>query len=55
MTLALQFIGIALIYDGLTDIWIASRAIRAVRDKERQEEMLEAEYREVDTEKDDWS
>ncbi len=55
VTLALQFIGIALIYDGLTDIWIASRAIRAVRDKERQEEMLEAEYREVDTKKDDWS
>ena len=55
VTLALQFIGVALIYDGLTDIWIASRAIRAVRDKERQEEMLEAEYREVDAEKDDWS
>lgn len=49
VTLALQFIGIALIYDGLTDIWIASRAIRAARAKRKEEEALESPYREVDS------
>lgn len=48
--LALQFIGIALIYDGLSDLWIASRAIHAAKVKREQEEVLEVEYREVDEE-----
>lgn len=50
VTLALQFIGIALIYDGLTDLWIATQAIRAARTMRRQEEALESEYREVESE-----
>lgn len=48
--LALQFIGIALIYDGLSDLWIASRAIHAAKVMREQEEVLEVEYREVDDE-----
>lgn len=48
--LALQFIGIALIYDGLSDLWIASRAIHAAKVMREQEEVLEVEYREVDGE-----
>lgn len=50
VTLALQFIGIALIYDGVKDLWIASRVIRAAKERQMQEEALEAEYREVDDE-----
>lgn len=50
VTLALQFIGIALIYDGLTDIWVVSRAIRAARARRREEEALESPYREVESE-----
>lgn len=50
VTLALQFIGVALIYDGLTDLWIASRAIRVARAMKRQEEALESEYKEVESE-----
>lgn len=50
VTLALQFIGVALIYDGLTDLWIASQAIRAARAMKRQEEALESEYKEVESE-----
>lgn len=53
VTLALQFIGVALIYDGLTDIWVASRAIRAARTKQKEEEALEVPYREVESEPED--
>ena len=50
VTLALQFIGAALIYDGLTDLWVAGRAIYYAREKRKQEEALEVEYREVESE-----
>ncbi|MCI5872415.1 MAG: DUF308 domain-containing protein [Roseburia sp.] len=50
VTLALQFIGVALIYDGMTDIWVASRAIRVARAKRKEEEALESPYREVESE-----
>lgn len=53
VTLALQFIGVALIYDGLTDIWVASRAIRVARTKQKEEEALEVPYREVESEPED--
>lgn len=50
VTLALQFIGVALIYDGITDLWIASQAIRSARARKRQEEALESAYKEVESE-----
>lgn len=50
VTLALQFIGVALIYDGLTDIWVASRAIRVARARQKEQEALEVPYREVESE-----
>lgn len=45
--LALQFIGIALIYDGVTDVWVASRTVRAANERRRAEEALEVAYKEV--------
>lgn len=46
--LALQFIGIALIYDGISDLWVASRAIRAAKAMKQEAEALDVEYKEVD-------
>ncbi len=48
VTLALQFIGIALIYDGISDLWIASRAIRAARSVLQEAEAVDVDYRETD-------
>lgn len=53
VTLALQFIGVALIYDGLTDIWVASCSIRAARAKQKEEEALDVPYHEVESEKEE--
>lgn len=47
VTLALQFIGIGLIYDGISDLWVASRAIRAAKAMKREAEALDVEYKEV--------
>lgn len=47
VTLALQFIGIGLIYDGISDLWVASRAIRAAREMKREADALDVEYKEV--------
>lgn len=46
--LALQFIGIALIYDGISDLWVANRAIRAAKAMKQEAEALDVEYKEVD-------
>lgn len=46
--LALQFIGIALIYDGVSDLWVASRAIRAAKVMREEAAALEVDYKEVD-------
>lgn len=45
--LALQFIGIALIYDGVSDLWVANRAIRAAKAMKQEAEALDVEYKEV--------
>lgn len=46
-SLVLKLIGVALIYDGLSDLWIVSRAAKAAKRKKQEEEALEAEYKEV--------
>lgn len=46
--LALRFIGIALIYDGVSDLWIANRAIRAAKAAGETAKALDVEYKEVD-------
>lgn len=50
VTLALQFIGIGLIYDGLSDLWVASQAVRMERAMKREADVLEVEYKEVNEE-----
>lgn len=48
VTLTLQIIGIALIYDGLSDLWIAVKAIRVAKALKQEAEALDVEYKEVD-------
>lgn len=42
-----RLIGIFLIYDGVSDIWILSRVFKVKRDKER---IIDAEFVEMDEE-----
>lgn len=48
--LATQLIGIALIYDGISDLWIVNRITRAVKAAKQEAEAVDVEYREVDDE-----
>lgn len=45
---AMKFIGIALIYDGISDLWIASRVIKTAKRMKQEESALDVEYKEVD-------
>lgn len=45
--MALMFIGVALIYDGLSDLWIVSRAAKAAKKKKQEEDALDVEYKEL--------
>lgn len=49
--LALQFIGIALIYDGISDLWVANRAVHTAKAMKQEAEALDVEYKEVDEER----
>lgn len=48
--LALQFIGIALIYDGISDLWIVTKAVRTAKEKQETEDALDVEFKEMDDE-----
>lgn len=48
--LATQLIGIALIYDGISDLWIVNRITHAVKAAKQEAEAVDVEYREVDDE-----
>ncbi len=53
ISLALKLIGVALIYDGLSDLWIVSRVSKSAKQKKQEEEALEAEYKEVEVVEED--
>lgn len=46
--LAMIFIGIALIYDGVSDIWIVSRTSKAVKQMKQDAEAFDVDYKEID-------
>ena len=48
VSLAMKFIGLALIYDGISDLWIASRAVKAAKRMKQEADALDVEYKEVD-------
>ena len=45
---AVRLIGAFLIYDGLSDIWIASRVYRTVKAMKQEAEALDVESRDMD-------
>ena len=45
--LALQFIGIALIYDGISDLWVANRAVHAAKMMKQEAEAVDVDYKEI--------
>jgi uncharacterized membrane protein HdeD (DUF308 family) len=48
VTLATQIIGIALIYDGATDLWIIFKTLVAGRKMRQEQAALDVDYKEVD-------
>lgn len=50
VSFVMKFIGIALIYDGLSDLWIVTRAVKAAKNAKMEAEALDIEYKEVDSE-----
>jgi uncharacterized membrane protein HdeD (DUF308 family) len=47
VTLATQLIGIALIYDGISDLWIVIKTLHAAKILKEEAEALDVEYKEV--------
>ncbi len=45
---AVKIIGIALIYDGISDLWIVNRTVKAAKAMKQEAEALDIEYKEVD-------
>ena len=48
VTLAMQFVGVALIYDGVTDLWVVTKAARTAKRMQEEADALDVEYRESD-------
>ena len=48
VTLTMQIIGIALVYDGISDIWIVYKASKVAKKMKEEQEALDVDYKEVD-------
>lgn len=48
VTLATQIVGIALIYDGISDLWVVNRTVHAAKAAKAEADALDVEYKEVD-------
>lgn len=48
VTLTMQIIGIALVYDGISDIWIVYKASKVAKEMKEEQEALDVDYKEVD-------
>lgn len=46
--LALRFVGIALIYDGASDLWVVWKAVRMAKAAKEEADALDIEYKEAD-------
>ncbi len=47
VTLTMQIIGIALVYDGISDIWIVYKASKVAKEMKEEQEALDVDYKEV--------
>lgn len=46
--LAIQVVGVALIYDGVTDLWVVMKALKMEKAARQEAQALDVEYKEVD-------
>ena len=46
--LAMQFVGAALIYDGISDLWVVTKTVRTVKDMEQEAKAVDVDYKEID-------
>ena len=46
--LAIQVVGVALIYDGVTDLWVVMKALKMEKVARQEAQALDVEYKEVD-------
>lgn len=46
--LATQIIGIALVYDGISDLWIVNRTVHAAKAAKEETDALDVDYKEMD-------
>lgn len=53
VSLAMKFIGVALVYDGISDLWIVSRTAKAAKAMREEAEALDVEYKEADPDEDE--
>lgn len=51
VSLGMKLIGAALVYDGLSDLWIVTRVVKSAKDAKRDAEAIDVEFEEVDSEK----
>lgn len=47
VSLAMKFIGIALVYDGISDIWIVTRATKVAKNLQQDDEAVDIDYKEM--------
>lgn len=48
VSLAMKFIGVALVYDGISDLWIVTRATKAAKEFKQAKEAVDVDYKEID-------
>ena len=46
--LAMQFVGAALFYDGISDLWVVTKTVRTVKDMEQEAKAVDVDYKEID-------
>ena len=46
--LAMQVVGAALIYDGISDLWVVTKTVRTVKDMEQEAKAVDVDYKEID-------
>lgn len=44
----MQFVGAALIYDGISDLWVVTKTVRTVKEMEREAKAVDVDYKEID-------
>ena len=48
VNLAMQFVGAALFYDGISDLGVVTKTVRTVKDMEQEAKAVDVDYKEID-------